>query len=172
MGNRFICMPKKDIRETGKNGIGSRRRMEESKSHYWKRLLHRQALSMAIQQHPDCLKRFDGSMSRRIGSTSSRRRNDLWRQLQFQTGSQYSLLNAGGACVSYALEHFPTKIAKAVFLCATMISDGQRPFDVFAEEKAPVLVMMSCLYDMLVLLYGVVEVVNFSREQYTYVGGT
>ncbi|KAM7460987.1 hypothetical protein LguiA_029108 [Lonicera macranthoides] len=42
--------------------------------------------------------------------------------------------SAGGACVSYALEHFPQKISKAVFLCSTMISDGQRPFDVFAEE--------------------------------------
>ncbi|KAM7509383.1 hypothetical protein LguiA_019836 [Lonicera macranthoides] len=42
--------------------------------------------------------------------------------------------SAGGACISYALEHFPQKISKAVFLCSTMISDGQRPFDVFAEE--------------------------------------
>lgn len=37
-------------------------------------LLHRQALAMAIQQH-QLSQRFDnGSMSRRIGSTSSRRR--------------------------------------------------------------------------------------------------
>lgn len=42
--------------------------------------------------------------------------------------------SSGGACVSYALEHFSRKILKAVFLCATMVSDGQRPFDVFAEE--------------------------------------
>lgn len=42
--------------------------------------------------------------------------------------------SSGGACVSYALEHFPQKISKAIFLCATMVSDGQRPFDVFAEE--------------------------------------
>lgn len=42
--------------------------------------------------------------------------------------------SSGGACISYALEHFPEKISKAVFLCATMVSDGQRPFDVFAEE--------------------------------------
>lgn len=40
----------------------------------------------------------------------------------------------GGACISYALEHYPQKISKAIFLCATMVSDGQRPFDVFAEE--------------------------------------
>ncbi|CAK9163979.1 unnamed protein product [Ilex paraguariensis] len=42
--------------------------------------------------------------------------------------------SSGGACISYALEHFSWKISKAVFLCATMVSDGQRPFDVFAEE--------------------------------------
>ncbi|XP_055831854.1 putative methylesterase 12, chloroplastic [Solanum dulcamara] len=215
MGNT-MCMTKKDIREAGKNGIGSRsRRMERSKrrSLLEEELLHRQALSMAIQQH-QLSQRFDGSISRRIGSTSSRRRNDLPEQLANSkqlpefleniktkkivlihgegfgawcwyktialleetglvptaldlTGSGIDLTNtnnvttleayskplidylenlpedekvilvghsAGGACVSYALEHFPTKIAKAVFLCATMISDGQRPFDVFAEE--------------------------------------
>lgn len=41
---------------------------------------------------------------------------------------------SGGACVSYAMEHFPEKISKAIFLCATMVLDGQRPFDVYAEE--------------------------------------
>ncbi|KAM3323935.1 putative methylesterase 12, chloroplastic isoform X1 [Capsicum chacoense] len=218
MGNRFICMNKKDIRESRKNGIGSRSaRMERSKrrSLLEEELLHRQALSLAIQQHQQSLsQRFDGSISKRIGSTSSRRRSDLPQQLPNSkqvpefleniktkkivlihgegfgawcwyktialleetglvptaldlTGSGIDLTNtnnvttlvdyskplidylenlpedekvilvghsAGGACVSYALEQFPTKIAKAVFLCATMISDGQRPFDVFAEE--------------------------------------
>ena len=42
--------------------------------------------------------------------------------------------SCGGACVSYALEHCPKKISKAVFLTATMVKDGQRPFDVFSEE--------------------------------------
>ncbi|CAJ1958465.1 unnamed protein product [Sphenostylis stenocarpa] len=40
----------------------------------------------------------------------------------------------GGACISYALEHYPQKISKAIFLCATMVSDGQKPFDVYADE--------------------------------------
>ena len=40
----------------------------------------------------------------------------------------------GGACISYALEHYSQKISKAIFLCATMVTDGQRPFDVFADE--------------------------------------
>ncbi|CAI9115046.1 OLC1v1015880C1 [Oldenlandia corymbosa var. corymbosa] len=42
--------------------------------------------------------------------------------------------SGGGACVSYALEHFPEKISKAVFLAATMVSNEQKPFDVFAEQ--------------------------------------
>lgn len=40
----------------------------------------------------------------------------------------------GGACISYAMEHFSQKISKAIFLCATMVTDGQRPFDVFADQ--------------------------------------
>ncbi|KAG9136691.1 hypothetical protein Leryth_004481 [Lithospermum erythrorhizon] len=42
--------------------------------------------------------------------------------------------SSGGGCVSYALEHFPKKVSKAIFLCGTMISNGQRPFDVFVAE--------------------------------------
>lgn len=40
----------------------------------------------------------------------------------------------GGASVSYAMEQFPQKISKAIFICATMVSSGQRPFDIFTEE--------------------------------------
>lgn len=42
--------------------------------------------------------------------------------------------SCGGASISYALECYPTKISKAVFLSATMVSNGQRPFDVFSGE--------------------------------------
>ncbi|KAL5220408.1 hypothetical protein ABZP36_025121 [Zizania latifolia] len=44
--------------------------------------------------------------------------------------------SCGGASVSYALQRYPQKISKAVFLTATMVKDGQRPFDVFSEELA------------------------------------
>ncbi|KAJ7533315.1 hypothetical protein O6H91_13G043000 [Diphasiastrum complanatum] len=40
----------------------------------------------------------------------------------------------GGACISYAMEHFPHKISKAVFVAATMVVNGQSAFDVFASE--------------------------------------
>lgn len=42
--------------------------------------------------------------------------------------------SSGGACLSYALEHFSNKISKAVYVSATMVADGQRPFDVFIDE--------------------------------------
>lgn len=44
--------------------------------------------------------------------------------------------DVGGACTSYAMEVFPRKIAKAIFVSATMITNGQRAFDVFASEVA------------------------------------
>jgi pimeloyl-ACP methyl ester carboxylesterase len=205
-------MTKKDAKEI----IGSKsKRMNRSqrKSLADEELLHRQALSMAIHQH-QLSQRFEGSMSRRIGSTSSRRKNlpdsvvtngkQLSEQLENMKTKKFVLIHGegfgawcwyktislleesnlipialdltgsgidltdtnavtslsdyskplidflqtlpedekvilvghsvGGACVSYALEHFPQKISKAVFVCSTMISDGQRPFDVFAEE--------------------------------------
>ncbi|KAG8378499.1 hypothetical protein BUALT_Bualt08G0143500 [Buddleja alternifolia] len=220
MGNKIMCMMKKDKKN---GGIGSRSKrggsMSKRKSSMEEELVHRQALAMAIQQHNQLSQRFDnnGSMSRRIGSTSSRRRptnladpfaNTSHKQLpEFLeniktkkfvlvhgegfgawcwyktialleetglhpvaldlTGSGIDLTDtnnvatlaeyskplidfleklpedekvilvghsSGGACISYALELLPEKISKAVYLCATMISDGQRPFDVFAEE--------------------------------------
>lgn len=217
MGNRFICMTKKDAKDGINTGSRSRRMGERSSKRRTlmeEELLHRQALSMAIQQH-QLSQRFDGSMSRRIGSTSSRRRNNLSESFSNSTkqlpefleniktkkivlvhgegfgawcwyktialleesgllpisldlsGSGINMMNTnnvttlvdyskplvdylqslsedekvilvghsgGGACVSYALEHFPEKIDKAVFLCATMVSNGQKPFNVFAEQ--------------------------------------
>ncbi|CAL8997772.1 unnamed protein product [Prunus brigantina] len=208
MGNRFICMSKKDTKDTGSRS--KRVNRSQRKLLAEEEFLHRQALSMALHQH-QLSQRFDGSMSRRIGSTSSRRLADpfangkqvpeslenikikkfilvhgegfgawCWYKTialleeagllpvtfdlkgsgidltdtnSVATLAEYSkplieyLENLeedekvilvghsnGGACVSYALEHFSQKISKAIFICATMVSDGQRPFDVFAEE--------------------------------------
>lgn len=78
MGNRFICMTKKDAKESNNFGSRTKRTGERSSKRRTlveEELLHRQALSMAIQQH-QLSQRFEGSMSRRIGSTSSRRRNN------------------------------------------------------------------------------------------------
>ncbi|KAJ0086849.1 hypothetical protein Patl1_07545 [Pistacia atlantica] len=212
MGN-FVCMTKKETKEKGHGSRSKRVGRSQRKLLAEEELLHRQALSMALQQH-QFSQRFEGSMSRRIGgSTSSRRRNlddplsnskqapNILENIQFKkiilihgegfgawcwyktiaqleevglqptaldlTGSGIDLTDtnnvttpadyskplidylenlpedekvmlvghsSGGACISYALEHFPQKISKAVYLCATMVSNGQRPFDVFAEE--------------------------------------
>ncbi|XP_047322708.1 putative methylesterase 12, chloroplastic [Impatiens glandulifera] len=214
MGNRIICMSKKDKYDNGgvKTSRSSRKMLTEEE------ILHRQALSIVVQQHQQRLtsQRFDnGSMSRRIGSATGSRRRDLSESFSngkplseflesikekrivlvhgegfgawcwYKTialleesgllptaldlsGSGIDLTDpnnittmadyakplikylenlqeddgkvilvghsSGGACISYALEHFSNKISKAIFLCATMVSNGQKPFDVFAEE--------------------------------------
>ncbi|KAJ7982752.1 methyl esterase 12 [Quillaja saponaria] len=71
MGDRFLCMTKKESKDNGsrsKRMCRSQRKLLAEEE-----FLHRQALSLALQQH-QLSQRFDGSMSRRIGSTSSRRR--------------------------------------------------------------------------------------------------
>nr|XP_010936456.1 putative methylesterase 11, chloroplastic [Elaeis guineensis] len=40
----------------------------------------------------------------------------------------------GGASISYAMEMFPSKIAKAVFLCAAMLTSGQSTLDMFSQQ--------------------------------------
>ncbi|XP_011101765.1 putative methylesterase 11, chloroplastic [Sesamum indicum] len=46
----------------------------------------------------------------------------------------------GGACVSYAMELYPTKVSKAIFVAATMMNNGQSALDVFSQQ--------SCLSDI------------------------
>lgn len=41
----------------------------------------------------------------------------------------------GGACISYAMEAFPTKINKAVFLSAYMMKNGQTTLDMFSQQE-------------------------------------
>nr|KJB56791.1 hypothetical protein B456_009G136100 [Gossypium raimondii] len=73
MGNSLICRTKKDAKDNGSKskrmGKSQRKMLAEEE------FLHKQALSMALHQH-QLSQRFDGSMSRRIGSTSSRRHAD------------------------------------------------------------------------------------------------
>jgi pimeloyl-ACP methyl ester carboxylesterase len=40
----------------------------------------------------------------------------------------------GGACISYAMEMFPSKVAKAVFLCAAMLKNGHSTLDMFQQQ--------------------------------------
>ncbi|KAF8021388.1 hypothetical protein BT93_G1736 [Corymbia citriodora subsp. variegata] len=43
----------------------------------------------------------------------------------------------GGACVSYLMELYPHKIAKAVFLAAAMLKNGQSFLDMFSLQEGP-----------------------------------
>ncbi|XP_078434141.1 putative methylesterase 14, chloroplastic [Wolffia australiana] len=211
MGNSLTCLPKKGAR--GASRTGSKRSQRSGRNTASEEeMIHRQALAMILQQN-QLSQRFDGSMSRRIGSTSSRRKNlsesatngkltaelignmetkkfvlvhgegfgawcwykiislleeaglqpvavdlkgsgidhtdpnsvttmaeyakPLLDYLQNLPGDEKVILvghSFGGACVSHAMECFPEKISKAVFVAATMVSDGQRPFDVFSQE--------------------------------------
>ncbi|CAE5959188.1 unnamed protein product [Arabidopsis arenosa] len=181
MGNKIISMMKKDSKDGGGGSKSKRMNRSQRKLLADEEMLHRRALSMAIHQ-AQLSQRFDGSMSRRVGSTSTRKRTlsdpfsngkqvpDFSESLMVKkfvlvhgegfgawccvsTLEEYSrplieLLenlpeeekvilvghSTGGASISYALERFPEKISKAIFVCATMVSDGQRPFDVFSEE--------------------------------------
>ncbi|XP_041014852.1 putative methylesterase 11, chloroplastic [Juglans microcarpa x Juglans regia] len=40
----------------------------------------------------------------------------------------------GGACISYVMELFPSKISKAIFIAATMLSSGQSTLEMFSQQ--------------------------------------
>ncbi|OAY60206.1 putative methylesterase 11, chloroplastic [Manihot esculenta] len=41
----------------------------------------------------------------------------------------------GGACISYAMELFPHKISKAIFVAAAMLANGQSTLDMFSQQS-------------------------------------
>uniref|UniRef100_A0A7N0T5Z0 AB hydrolase-1 domain-containing protein n=1 Tax=Kalanchoe fedtschenkoi TaxID=63787 RepID=A0A7N0T5Z0_KALFE len=55
---------------------------------------------------------------------------------QVEDGGKVILVghDLGGACVSYAMEALPEKVAKAVFVAAAMVADGQSCLDVFSMQ--------------------------------------
>nr|POF07602.1 putative methylesterase 13, chloroplastic [Quercus suber] len=51
--------------------------------------------------------------------------------------AQYVILaghDFGGACISYVMELFPSKISKAIFIAAAMLSSGQSSLDMFSQQ--------------------------------------
>ncbi|KAK4338789.1 hypothetical protein RND71_040251 [Anisodus tanguticus] len=40
----------------------------------------------------------------------------------------------GGTCISFAMELYPSKVSKAVFVAATMLTSGQSALDIFSEK--------------------------------------
>ena len=45
----------------------------------------------------------------------------------------------GGVCISYAMKLFPSKIAKAVFIAASMLKSGQSTLDMFSQKVWPLI---------------------------------
>lgn len=43
----------------------------------------------------------------------------------------------GGTCISHAMESFPSKISKAVFIAAAMLTNGQSTLDMFTKQVFP-----------------------------------
>ncbi|KAI3892009.1 hypothetical protein MKW92_004800 [Papaver armeniacum] len=43
----------------------------------------------------------------------------------------------GGACISYVMELFPLKVAKAIFVAAAMLMSGQSTLDMFTQQADP-----------------------------------
>lgn len=89
MGNRFICMNKKEAKENNNGSRSKRMGRSQRKMLAEEEFLHRQALSMALQQH-QLSQRFEGSMSRRIGGNTSSRRRTLSESLS--NGKQVKVL--------------------------------------------------------------------------------
>lgn len=40
----------------------------------------------------------------------------------------------GGACISYAMELFRSKVAKAIFVAAAMLTNGQSALDMLNQQ--------------------------------------
>ncbi|XP_009782139.2 putative methylesterase 11, chloroplastic [Nicotiana tabacum] len=40
----------------------------------------------------------------------------------------------GGACISFAMELYPSKVSKAIFVAATMLISGQSALDIFSDK--------------------------------------
>ena len=43
----------------------------------------------------------------------------------------------GGACISYAMELFPHKVSKAIYVAAAMLTNGQSTLDMFSQKVCP-----------------------------------
>ncbi|KAL5987885.1 putative methylesterase 11, chloroplastic [Asimina triloba] len=55
----------------------------------------------------------------------------------------------GGTCISYAMEEFPLKVAKAIFISAAMLRNGQSTLDMFSQQPGlnePMLAAQKMLY--------------------------
>ena len=52
----------------------------------------------------------------------------------------------GGACISYMMELFPSKVLKAVFVAAAMLTSGQSTLDMFSQGDPNVLMRQAQIF--------------------------
>ncbi|XP_057977111.1 putative methylesterase 11, chloroplastic isoform X2 [Malania oleifera] len=115
-------------------------------------LIQEQALAAAIlfqrHQHNGSLP-FDRSASLRYPAPAVSKKHSLPRSSSSRARSltdpllqPHQLVNQvilvghdfGGTCISYAMELFPFKISKAVFIAAAMLSNEQSTLDMFSQQ--------------------------------------
>ena len=69
----------------------------------------------------------------------------------------------GGACISYAMEMFPSKVSKAIFVAAAMLSSGQSVLDIFSQQVCHELTLIIIIHAAFLLLN--VKLVTMTDEK-------
>ena len=58
----------------------------------------------------------------------------------------------GGTCISYAMELFPHRVSKAVFIAAAMLASGQSTLDMFSQKVCLSLLSHLILMELLLII--------------------
>lgn len=76
----------------------------------------------------------------------------------------------GGACISYAMELFPSKIAKAIFIAAAMLTSGQNTLDMFSQQVCLHYIIVKLMEIPVCFWYltGLYEEIDFGNLLYAY----
>lgn len=67
----------------------------------------------------------------------------------------------GGACIAYAMELFPFRIAKAIFIAAAMLSNGQNTSDMFSQQVSLLICCLICDSEIQILKLLVLESIAY-----------
>ena len=97
-----------------------------------------------------------------FGITKSTSENKLFAEYSFDVFLTFFLVlmqvilvghDFGGACTSYAMELFPHKISKAVFIAAAMLTTGQSALDIISHKVFHLLQALGLIHLNLHLFY-------------------
>lgn len=70
----------------------------------------------------------------------------------------------GGACIAYAMELFPFRIAKAIFIAAAMLTNGQNTLDMFSQQVSLLICCLICASEIQILKLLVLESIAYVFE--------